>query len=188
MSLRSELVFGRFRRNIAPSSIPQDAVHAKMRTRCDRPAHRRRTPDQCATEQYRTGGSRSDCRPHPASAAARRLERDGYIDGYRASCGVAASGSASRPFSASRSTATPTSRRWRFEHTVVAMPEVVACHLVSGEVDYLLEIVGARARGLPALPGRQAAQSAHRARGSQQHRDPDAEGGCALPLSHLAAP
>ena len=28
-----------------------------------------------------------------------------------------------------------------FERTVVAMPEVVACHLVSGEADYLLEIV-----------------------------------------------
>jgi Lrp/AsnC family leucine-responsive transcriptional regulator len=28
-----------------------------------------------------------------------------------------------------------------FEQAVVAFPEVVACHLVSGEADYLLEVV-----------------------------------------------
>ena len=30
-----------------------------------------------------------------------------------------------------------------FEQAVVAMPEVIACHMVAGEVDYLLEIVAA---------------------------------------------
>jgi len=28
-----------------------------------------------------------------------------------------------------------------FEQAVVAFPEIVACHMVSGEVDYLLEVV-----------------------------------------------
>jgi len=29
----------------------------------------------------------------------------------------------------------------KFEDAVCAMPEVLACHLVSGEADYLLEVV-----------------------------------------------
>ena len=29
----------------------------------------------------------------------------------------------------------------RFESAVVAMPEVIACHLVSGDADYFLEVV-----------------------------------------------
>jgi Lrp/AsnC family leucine-responsive transcriptional regulator len=28
-----------------------------------------------------------------------------------------------------------------FQEAIVAMPEIVACHLVSGEADYLLEVV-----------------------------------------------
>ena len=56
-------------------------------------------------------------------------------------CGVAASGSASRL--PRRQDQRPCQRPGAsgFERTVVAMPEVVACHLVSGEADYLLEIV-----------------------------------------------
>ena len=32
-------------------------------------------------------------------------------------------------------------RALKFEDTVCAMPEVIACHLVSGEADYFLEVV-----------------------------------------------
>jgi len=28
-----------------------------------------------------------------------------------------------------------------FEQAIIAMPEIIACHLVAGEVDYLLEVV-----------------------------------------------
>jgi Lrp/AsnC family leucine-responsive transcriptional regulator len=32
-------------------------------------------------------------------------------------------------------------RATAFEQAVVAMPEIIACHMVSGEADYLLEVV-----------------------------------------------
>ncbi len=32
-------------------------------------------------------------------------------------------------------------RAMAFQAAIVAMPEIVACHMVAGEVDYLLEVV-----------------------------------------------
>ena len=72
----------------------------------------------------------------------KRLERDGYTRlliapfrrrdrvglGFSVFVGVKIEGHANE-------------RALSFEKAVVAMPEVVACHLVSGESDYFLEIV-----------------------------------------------
>jgi len=77
----------------------------------------------------------------PCLRRVKRLEREGYIEAYRAVLrreriglglsvflGVKIEGHANKPALA-------------FEKAVVQMPEVVACHLISGEVDYLLEVV-----------------------------------------------
>lgn len=79
--------------------------------------------------------------PSPCLRRLKRLEREGYIEGYRAALrrdrvglgfsvfvGVKIDGHANGPALA-------------FEEAVVRLPEVVACHLVSGEADYFLEVV-----------------------------------------------
>jgi Lrp/AsnC family transcriptional regulator, leucine-responsive regulatory protein len=79
--------------------------------------------------------------PSPCLRRVKRLEREGYIAGYRAILqrnrlslgltvfvGVKIGGHANVEAEA-------------FQDAAVAMTEVVACHLVSGEADYLLEVV-----------------------------------------------
>lgn len=79
--------------------------------------------------------------PSPCLRRVRRLERDGYIDGYRASLRRGRLGLGFSAFLGVKISGHANDQALGFEKTVVAMPEVVACHLVSGEVDYLLEIV-----------------------------------------------
>ena len=79
--------------------------------------------------------------PSPCLRRVRRLERDGYIDGYRASLRRGRLGLGCSAFLGVKINGHANDQALGFERTVVAMPEVVACHLVSGEADYLLEIV-----------------------------------------------
>ena len=79
--------------------------------------------------------------PSPCLRRVRRLERDGYIDGYRASLRRGRLGLGFSAFLGVKINGHANDQALGFERTVVAMPEVVACHLVSGEADYLLEIV-----------------------------------------------
>ncbi|WP_061022267.1 Lrp/AsnC family transcriptional regulator [Bradyrhizobium sp. CCH5-F6] len=69
------------------------------------------------------------------------LRRDGYIDGYRASLRRSRLGLGFSAFLGVKINGHANEQALSFERTVVDMPEVVACHLVSGEADYLLEIV-----------------------------------------------
>jgi Lrp/AsnC family leucine-responsive transcriptional regulator len=79
--------------------------------------------------------------PSPCLRRVRRLERDGYIDGYRASLRRGRLGLGFSAFLGVKINGHANDQALGFERTVVAMPEVVACHLVSGQADYLLEIV-----------------------------------------------
>ncbi|MEY9179087.1 Lrp/AsnC family leucine-responsive transcriptional regulator [Bradyrhizobium sp. USDA 326] len=79
--------------------------------------------------------------PSPCLRRVKRLERDGYIDGYRASLRRSRLGLGFSAFLGVKINGHANDQALNFERTVVAMPEVVACHLVSGEADYLLEIV-----------------------------------------------
>jgi Lrp/AsnC family leucine-responsive transcriptional regulator len=79
--------------------------------------------------------------PSPCLRRVRRLERDGYIDGYRAALRRGRLGLGFSAFLGVKINGHAHDQALSFERTVVAMPEVVACHLVSGEADYLLEIV-----------------------------------------------
>src|SRR6516225_1013199 len=79
--------------------------------------------------------------PSPCLRRVKRLERDGYIDGYRASLARDRIGLGLSVFLGVKISAHANEEAQRFEKVVVEMPEVVACHLVSGEADYILEVV-----------------------------------------------
>jgi len=71
----------------------------------------------------------------------RRLEREGVIKGYRAVLNRDRVGLGFSVFLAVKIEGHANERALQFEDTVCAMPEVLACHLVFGESDYLLEVV-----------------------------------------------
>jgi Lrp/AsnC family leucine-responsive transcriptional regulator len=79
--------------------------------------------------------------PSPCLRRVRRLEREGYIDGYRAALRRDRVGLGLSVFVGVKIDGHANERAVTFEKAVVAMPEVVACHLVSGDADYILEVV-----------------------------------------------
>jgi Lrp/AsnC family transcriptional regulator, leucine-responsive regulatory protein len=79
--------------------------------------------------------------PSPCLRRVRRLEQEGYIEGYRAALRRDRVGLRFSVFVGVKIGAHANERAQAFEKAVVEMPEVVACHLVSGEADYFLEVV-----------------------------------------------
>jgi DNA-binding Lrp family transcriptional regulator len=63
-----------------------------------------------------------------------------------------------------------------FEREIKAMPEVIACHLVSGEADYHLEVVVPDLEHYQQFLGGKITGAADCSRCAQQHRDSDFEG------------
>jgi Lrp/AsnC family leucine-responsive transcriptional regulator len=79
--------------------------------------------------------------PSPCLRRVNRLEREGYIETYRAMLGRRLIGLGLTVFVGVKIDGHADDRATVFEAAVVAMPEVIACHMVSGEADYLLEVV-----------------------------------------------
>lgn len=79
--------------------------------------------------------------PSPCLRRVKRLEREGLIEGYRASLQRSRVGLGFSVFLAVKINGHANKEASRFETAVVEMPEVIACHLVSGDADYLLEVV-----------------------------------------------
>src|SRR6202035_2982440 len=79
--------------------------------------------------------------PSPCLRRVNRLEREGYIEGYRAMLRRDQIGLPLTVFVGVKIDGHADDRATAFEEAVVASPEVVACHMVSGEADYLLEVV-----------------------------------------------
>lgn len=77
----------------------------------------------------------------PCLRRVKRLERDGVVAGYRAVLARETIGLGLTVFVGVKIEAHANARALTFEADVCAMPEVIACHLVSGEADYLLEVV-----------------------------------------------
>ena len=118
----------------------QDHDHAKIGPGYHRLPHHHRTAGRCPAEQRRA------CRAGRAftlalSAARKRLERDGYIIGYRAALRRERVGLGFSVFVGVKIDSHANERALTFEEAVCALPEVIACHLVSGEADYFLEVV-----------------------------------------------
>jgi Lrp/AsnC family leucine-responsive transcriptional regulator len=79
--------------------------------------------------------------PSPCLRRVKHLEREGYIEGYRATLRRDRVGLGFSVFLGVKIDGHANERALAFEKAVVEMPEVVACHLVSGEADYFLEVV-----------------------------------------------
>ncbi|WP_395708841.1 Lrp/AsnC family transcriptional regulator [Reyranella sp.] len=79
--------------------------------------------------------------PSPCLRRVKQLEREGYIEGYRAVLRRDRVGLGFSVFVGVKIDGHANERALKFEQAVAAMPEVIACHLVSGEADYFLEVV-----------------------------------------------
>jgi Lrp/AsnC family leucine-responsive transcriptional regulator len=79
--------------------------------------------------------------PSPCLRRVKRLEQEGVIEGYRASLRRDRIGLGFSVFLGVKIDGHANERALVFEQAVAAMPEVIACHLVSGEADYFLEVV-----------------------------------------------
>jgi Lrp/AsnC family transcriptional regulator, leucine-responsive regulatory protein len=79
--------------------------------------------------------------PSPCLRRVKRLEHEGYIESYRAALRRDRVGLGFSVFVAVKIGGHANERALQFEAAVCAMPEVIACHLVSGEADYFLEVV-----------------------------------------------
>ena len=79
--------------------------------------------------------------PSPCLRRVKQLERRGYIEGYRAVLRRDRIGLGFSVFIGVKIDGHANERALKFEHAAAAMPEVIACHLVSGEADYFLEVV-----------------------------------------------
>jgi Lrp/AsnC family leucine-responsive transcriptional regulator len=79
--------------------------------------------------------------PSPCLRRVKRLEQEGYIEGYRASLRRDRVGLGFSAFVAVKIDGHANERALIFENAVADMPEVIACHLVSGDADYFLEVV-----------------------------------------------
>jgi Lrp/AsnC family leucine-responsive transcriptional regulator len=77
----------------------------------------------------------------PCLRRVKRLEQDGYIEAYRAMLARDRMGLGLTVFVGVRIEGHANDRAGDFESAVLVMPEVIACHMVSGEADYLLEVV-----------------------------------------------
>src|SRR5947209_5228658 len=78
--------------------------------------------------------------PSPCLRRVKRLEKDGYIEGYRATLRRERVGLTFSVFLGVKIDGHSNQRALKFEKAVIAMPEVISCHLVSGEADYFLEV------------------------------------------------
>ena len=79
--------------------------------------------------------------PSPCLRRVNRLEREGYIEGYRAMLRRDQIGLGLTVFVGVKIEGHANDKALEFENAVIAFPEVVACHIVSGEADCLLEVV-----------------------------------------------
>ena len=79
--------------------------------------------------------------PSPCLRRVKRLEREGYIEAYRAMLQRSRIGLGFTVFVDVKIEGHANERAEAFQDAIVAMPEIVACHMVSGAADYLLEVV-----------------------------------------------
>jgi len=82
----------------------------------------------------------------PTQARLRRLERAGFITGYRAVLNPIRMGLAHVAFIEVRLSDTSEAALAAFNAAVLAIPEVEQCHMIAGGFDYLLKI---RTRDMP---------------------------------------
>lgn len=79
--------------------------------------------------------------PSPCSRRVKLLEETGAIEGYRTIMNRAAVGLGLTVFAGIRVGRHSAAGKESFIQMLLAMPEVIACHLISGDIDFLIEVV-----------------------------------------------
>ena len=79
--------------------------------------------------------------PSPCLRRVKRLEEEGYIAGYKAKVDRRRLGLGMTIFVGVKVDGHRDANAIAFQERVRNLPEVVACHMVSGEADFLLEVV-----------------------------------------------
>ncbi|WP_119304231.1 Lrp/AsnC family transcriptional regulator [Dongia deserti] len=79
--------------------------------------------------------------PSPCLRRVKRLEEEGYIAGYKAKVDRRRLGLGMTIFIGVKVDGHRDYNARAFQEAMQALPEVVACHMVSGEADFLLEVV-----------------------------------------------
>lgn len=79
--------------------------------------------------------------PSPCLRRVKRLEKAGYIEGYRAALRRERVGLGFSVFIGVKIDGHANDRALDFQDAVTEMSEVISCHLVSGDSDYFLEVV-----------------------------------------------
>lgn len=77
----------------------------------------------------------------PCARRLKRLEADGYIDGYRTILSRSALKLGVLAFACVRFGVHTRELSDRFEREIQAIPRIVSCHNISGSADYLLQVV-----------------------------------------------
>ncbi len=77
----------------------------------------------------------------PILERVKKLERSGVIEGYRAILDPGLLGRRFQVFAAVNVETAVLSRMSRFEAAIDAMPEVLECHHIAGNIDFLLKIL-----------------------------------------------
>jgi Lrp/AsnC family leucine-responsive transcriptional regulator len=77
----------------------------------------------------------------PCLRRVKRLEQDGYIEGYRAVLQRGRVGLGLTVFVGVKIERHANDHAEAFRAAIIALPEIIACHLIAGDVDYLLEVV-----------------------------------------------
>src|SRR5271156_536935 len=75
--------------------------------------------------------------PSPCLRRVKRLEQNGYIEAYRAVLQRRLVGLGLTVFIGVKIERHANNQAEAFQDAVAAMPEIVACHLVAGDIDYL---------------------------------------------------
>jgi Lrp/AsnC family transcriptional regulator, leucine-responsive regulatory protein len=79
--------------------------------------------------------------PSPCLRRVRRLEHQGYIEAYRAVLQRRLVGLGLTVFIGVKIEGHANNKAEAFQEAVVAMPETISCHLIAGDIDYLIEVV-----------------------------------------------
>ena len=79
--------------------------------------------------------------PSPCLRRVKRLEEEGYIAGYKAKVDRRRLGLGMTVFVGVKFDTHRDANARAFQEAVLTFPEVVACHMVSGEMDFLVEVV-----------------------------------------------
>ena len=79
--------------------------------------------------------------PSPCLRRVKRLESEGYIEGYAAKINRSKIGLSVTAFVEAKMERHTQKDADNFEKTIRQLPHVLSCHLISGRPDYLLEVV-----------------------------------------------